>query len=254
MPLCVVIGTGAIGRPLIDALRAAGHDVIGFNRSGSDRDGVRTLDEALRLRPALVIEVAGQAALCDIAPRVLAAGIDVVGASVGALADTVFRARLQAFRTTTAARLLLPHGAVGGLDYLATVSRAADLSVVYTSRKPVAAWRDELRQMGHDVDHIGNEVVLFEGDAVTAAQRYPRNLNAGLAVALAAGLDHTRVRVVADPTVRDNTHEVRVQSALGHAHFEFMNAPDPRNPKTSRITAFSVAALALAHLERASGG
>jgi aspartate dehydrogenase len=50
------------------------------------------------------------------------------------------------------------------------------------------------------------------------------------------------VRVVADPAARGNTHEIEAKSAAGEAHFRFVNAPSPDNPKTSMVTALSLAA------------
>ncbi|RUU07022.1 DUF108 domain-containing protein, partial [Mesorhizobium sp. M6A.T.Ca.TU.002.02.2.1] len=115
----------------------------------------------------------------------------------------------------------------------------------YTSRKPPAAWRAELVALGRDGDD--GPVILFEGSAPDAAALYPKNLNAGLTVALAAGIERTRVRVVADPAVRENIHEIDVTSAAGRAHLRFENAPSPHNPKTSAITAFSLAATVMRH-------
>jgi aspartate dehydrogenase len=39
-----------------------------------------------------------------------------------------------------------------------------------------------------------------------------------------------------------NVHEIEIESAAGIAEFRFMNAPSPDNPKTSAVTALSLAA------------
>jgi hypothetical protein len=87
---------------------------------------------------------------------------------------------------------------------------SGDIAVTYTSRKPPAAWIAELTEAGLADAARSQPVTLFEGSAPEAAALYPRNLNAGLTVALAAGIDRTRVRVVADPSVTTNTHEIEV--------------------------------------------
>ena len=86
------------------------------------------------------------------------------------------------------------------------------------------------------------EIVLFEGAPAQAALLYPRNLNAGLTVALAAAPAPVTVRVIADPAVSLNTHEIEAESALGIAFMRFANRPSADNPKTSALTAASLAA------------
>jgi aspartate dehydrogenase len=128
-----------------------------------------------------------------------------------------------------------------------------EAEIRYSSRKPVAAWRRELEERGHDPDSLSQPVILFEGTPDEAAQLYPRNLNAALTVALAAAPAPVRVRVIADPEVSGNCHEIDVSSRLGRAHMEFVNAPDPDNPKTSLITAFSVIRLIEDHRSHVAG-
>lgn len=118
----------------------------------------------------------------------------------------------------------------------------SDARARYTSRKPVAAWGAELAALEVDPDRLTAPHVLFDGTAAEAVRLYPRNLNAGLTLALALGPARVSVRVVADPGAEGNTHEIDVDSAAGTARFRFFNAPPPDNPKTSLLTALSMAA------------
>src|SRR5690606_36285192 len=87
-------------------------------------------------------------------------------------------------------------------------------------------------------------VVLYEGDAATAAQKYPKNLNVAATLALAGvGMKATRVTVIADPGVTENQHTIHVDSPLGRLTTQLVNQPSPTNPKTSWIVAQSVLAL-----------
>lgn len=249
-----LIGFGAIGRALHAHLSATpGYRLTVLDRSGRrppETDGsAPTLDALIAARPALVVEAAGQAAVAELVPALLAAGIDVVVASTGALGDPDTLHALTLAAEKGGARLVVPSGAIGGLDYLAALAGVADARIEYTSRKPVAAWDEELRARGQDPATLAGEAVLFEGGAAEAARLYPRNLNAGLTVALAAGPARTRVRVVADPAVAHNTHEIRVESPLGSAELRFSNRPSPDNPKTSALTAHSLAAAVRRHFE-----
>lgn len=245
-----IIGYGAIGCDLADRLLRSGHPVTVLLRTESTSRAavlaavrtVHTVDDLIDTRPALVVEAAGQAALESLAPVLLSAGINVVAASTGALGDPAVFERLATAARRGASRLVVPAGALGGLDYLAALRDSTDATVRYTSRKPPAAWRAELVAAGHDPATLSGEVLLFEGTAAEAVRLYPRNLNAGLTVALAAAPTPVTVRVVADPAVELNTHEIEAESHLGSASMRFANRPSPGNPKTSALTAASLAA------------
>ncbi|QIB33952.1 aspartate dehydrogenase [Ancylobacter pratisalsi] len=246
-----LIGFGAIGRDLHGQLRAD-FDLTVLTRSrdrAGPKDGrhVHSIEALIAAGPDLVVEAAAQAAAIELVPALLEAGIDVVIGSTGALGDGAAAERLLAAAEAGVARLIVPAGAVGGLDYLAAISSLADARVTYTSRKPVAAWAGELAAAGIDGSRLAGAHVLFEGTAREAARLYPRNVNAGLTVALAAGHGRTRVRVVADPSVTHNTHQITVESAAGSALMCFTNLPSPSNPKTSTLTALSLAAAVRRH-------
>ena len=190
----------------------------------------------------LVVEAAGHAAVAETLPQVLAAGIPALPASTGALADDALLARLAEAAQKGDARLIVPSGAVGGLDYLAALRETPDAKVRYTSRKPPAAWGPELAAAGLAEKAAQAEIVLYEGAAREAARRYPKNLNVGLTIALAVGHDRLSVRIVSDPAAAGNTHEIEATSALGTARLSFVNLPSPTNPKTSALTAASLTA------------
>jgi aspartate dehydrogenase len=245
-----VIGYGAIGRDLCDRLGREGHRVVLLLRAGStSRESappgvpvVDTVEALIALRPQLVVEAAGQAVLDRMAESILRAGIPLIAASTGALGDPRLFSRLEAAAREAETRLILPAGALGGLDYLAALRGVSDATIRYTSRKPPAAWQAELTAAGHDPTRLRGEIVVFEGAPAQAALLYPRNLNAGLTVALAAAPAPVTVRVIADPAVSLNTHEIEAESALGAAFMRFANRPSPENPKTSALTAASLAA------------
>lgn len=240
-----LIGFGSIGRALHAALDA---DWTVLMRPGSttclppDVARVESVADLIAARPRAVVEAAGAEAARQCLPPLLEAGLAVIPASVGALADPAFHDRLQAVAAKSGGRIVLQGGALGGLDYLAAVAPQPDARARYTSRKPVAAWRAELATLGVDPDALAAPHVLFQGTAAEAAGLYPKNLNAGLTLALALGPSRVSVQVVADPDVQGNTHEIAVDSAAGTASFRFVNAPAPDNPKTSLLTALSMAA------------
>ncbi|MFC7397351.1 aspartate dehydrogenase [Chelatococcus sp. GCM10030263] len=250
-----LVGFGAIGRDVGRYLAAGNFRLTVLLREGSAArdalppglDLVGTVEELVDASPDLVVEAAGQAALAAMAPVLIGAGISVVAAATGALGDEDLIARLTGIAARSGARLIVPAGAIGGLDYLAAVRMTGDARVRYTSRKPPAAWAAELAAVSAGGQPLREPVVLFEGGAQEAARLYPRNLNAGLTVALAAGVARTRVRAIADPAATRNTHKIEVESALGSATLCFTNTPSATNPKTSALTAASLAAAVHRH-------
>lgn len=196
--------------------------------------------------PQLVIECAGHGAVREHGPAVLAAGVDLAVISIGALADEALHTELLQRAGATGARLFLPSGAVGGLDILAAARLSGIEDVVYTSRKPPRAWRGTPAERSLDLDALTSEATFFEGTARVAARDYPQNANVAATVALAgAGFERTKVRLIADPHVRRNVHEVSVRSGCADVHVRIEGKPSPANPKTSLTTAFSIARLVL---------
>lgn len=248
-----LIGRGAIAREVVGLLKGVDSRIAcaALIREESARptqfagavEPVTTIESLLQTGPHVVVEAAGHDAVATLVPKALSAGIPVVIASVGALADEQILRRLVDACAPPGGRLCIPSGAVGGLDYLRSLQFVPDATVSYTSRKAPAAWRSELHAAGVDVATVDHERVLFEGTAREAALRFPRNLNVAMAIALAGvGVHRTIVRVVADPHVNQNTHEILACSALGVAEFRFRNTPSLANPATSLLTAHSVVA------------
>jgi aspartate dehydrogenase len=248
----VVIGYGAIGKALIaqlDQEEGAYRWAVWDRGNGTPRvdagrpvTRISSVAEALAFETDLVVECAGHAAVAAIVPGLLAAGLPVLACSVGVLADSAIADSLHEAAARGNARLMLPSGAVGGLDYLRAVAHLDEVSVRYVSRKPPAAWHDELQALGIDPDTLDEPHVLFDGSADGAARRYPKNLNVSATVALnGIGMVRTQVSVVVDPAVSTNTHELRIESPAGVAEFRFENNPAPDNPKTSLLTSLSVA-------------
>ena len=241
MPVVGLIGFGTIAGQLHAAMAGRGLRWVALRRREGplppDVEAAADLAALMAARPAVVVEAAGQAAVAAHVPELLRQGHKVVLASTGALADPTLAQQVWLAALTPGARLILPSGAIGGLDYLRAVADLPGLAIRYTSRKPVAAWAAELAALGQDGRA---EVVLFEGPAAAAAQAYPKNLNVALTLALAAPRAALTVRVVADPAAAGNLHEIEVQSPAGRAEFRLLNAPAPGNPKTSLVTALSL--------------
>lgn len=202
---------------------------------------LETLDELVAWKPALVAECAGHGAVRAAVPVLLEAGIDVVIASVGALCDGALRDRLRAAAAAGGGQIILPSGAIGGLDALSAARQAGLDKVVYVGRKQPRAWLGTPAAERWDMNRLSEAAVIFEGIAEEAARLFPQNANVTAAVALAGlGFEATRVKLVADPEVTSNIHEVEASGAFGTMQVRLANRPLPDNPKTSWLAALSL--------------
>jgi aspartate dehydrogenase len=238
-----VIGYGAIGRTLVAALAPIrGIEVAGILVRGAKAgpEGMPMVTDAaalLALGVEAVVECAGHGGLKAHGAAVLAGGVDLVVASVGALADRDLDARLRA----AGGRLVIPSGAVAGLDALGAAREAGLDSVDYVGRKPPQAWRGTPAEKLIDLDGVTEPAVFFESDARTAALTFPQNANVVAAVALAGlGFEATRVTLMVDPSVPNNQHQVTARGAFGEVSTHVIARTLPDNPKTSMLAPFSL--------------
>ncbi|MDB5849387.1 MAG: hypothetical protein JWP29_3139 [Rhodoferax sp.] len=200
-----------------------------------------TLAEVLRSQPTLVVECAGHQAVDAHGVAVLLAGIELLVASVGSLADAAREQALRQAAQQSHRQLILPAGAIGGIDWLAAARSTGLARVVYRSRKPPAAWAGSAAEALCDLQALTSAFTFFRGTAREAALQFPRNANVAATVALAGlGFEATEVEMVADPAAPGNQHEVEAEAGGGTMRLGIVGHPDPRNPRTSVMTAHSV--------------
>jgi aspartate dehydrogenase len=192
--------------------------------------------------PDVVAECASHVAVREYGPAILATGCDLVVISIGSLSDDGLRMRLEQAAAKGGGRVVLPAGAIGGIDALAAARLSGLESVVYTGRKPPKAWRGTPAETLLDLDALKEPAVFFEGHARKAAQDYPFNANVAATLALAGiGFEKTQVRLIADPGVTRNVHEFAVRSACGDFTMKLEGRPSAANPKTSLMAGYSMA-------------
>lgn len=237
-----MIGQGAIGTYVRDALLERDHEIAAtMTRSSRVEELADDID--------LVIDCAGHEALRSFGPGILGRGIDLVTVSVGALADADTYAALRQAALAGDAELHLASGAIGALDCLQAARIGKLERVTYVGRKPPAGWRGSPAEQRLDLDKLDAAAVHFEGTARVAATEYPKNANVAAAVALAGpGFDATQVRLIADPGVDENIHEIEAVGDFGRFSFEIRGRSLPGNPRSSALAAMS----AVACVERAS--
>jgi len=189
----------------------------------------------------LVIECANQKVVAESADFFLAKGMDLLVMSVGALVQGSLFSRLTSRAQEKGCRIYLPSGAIGAIDALQAAKLRGLDEVTLTTRKPPQS----LSQVeGVDLENLKEPRVLYEGPASEAVVKFPQNVNVAATLSLAGlGPEKTRVRVVADPGVHQNIHEIHARGTFGSFEIRLANWPNPDNPKTSLLSCLSVVSL-----------
>lgn len=248
----VLVGWGAIAQRVAGLLadRRAAVDLVAVAARSQPGDlplGAAWLQapEALsEVAPDLVVEAAGRAAVEPWGQAALRCAPAFIVSSTSAFCDDAVLDRLLATAQAHGSRVIIPPGALAGVDALAAASALPLDEVVHRIVKPPAAWRGTPAETVVDLDRLSEATVFFSGTARQAAEAYPANANVAAITALAGiGLDRTRVELVADPAAAGNGHRLQARGAFGSLDVTIENRPLATNPKSSEMAALSLVRL-----------
>ncbi len=255
MVLTVAIGgLGAIGAHLARALDAGVDGLRLVAVSARDQEKAKRTIAGFRDVPKLVglaelaeladvvVEAAPAAVFEQIAEAAIGRGRIFVPSSVGALLP---RMHLVERARETGARIVVPTGALLGLDAVRAAAEGNVSSVTIETRKPPRGLEGApyLVENKIDVFAITTPTIVFKGNAFDAAKGFPANVNVAAALALAGiGPERTMVEIWGDPTVTRNTHTIRVEAETVRLTMTIENVPSEENPRTGKITPLSILA------------
>jgi aspartate dehydrogenase len=254
-----LLGAGTIARLVLGHIRSGllpGVEVSAIAaRPGSARAALAGQDygvpvveghEALlALQPQAVLEAASHEAVREHLVALLDAGVSVIVLSAGALADDALRRSAERAAARSRALLYVPSGGIGGLDALKAACVAGVQEVSIEVAKPPRAWKGIpfVEKLGVDLDGLRAPCVLFDGTAREGVPHFPANVNIAAVLSMAGiGFDRTRLKVVADPALKFNTHFIVIRGKTGRIDIKFESVAMPENPKTSMLACFSALA------------
>ena len=247
-------GFGAIGRPLATALDRGipGLTLTALAARDQDRLKVATNDFSNKVAITTVSELSSHAdivvecipanAFRRIAEPALRAGRIFVPLSVGALLEAADLIELAAAK---GARIVVPTGALLGLDAVRATAQGTIHSVRMITRKPPQSLRGapHLERHGISLEGLEEPLQVFAGSAREGARGFPANVNVAAALSLAGiGADRTRLEIGADPGLSRNTHRIEVDADSARFTMQIENVPSSDTPGTGRITPLSVIA------------
>lgn len=233
-----IVGCGAIANTIVNEIKSeSGIKIKYFYDTDIERaenlaqiaGGIAVLKlEDMLDDVDLVLESASPIALKNIALGILEKGIDLMVMSVGALMDKEFRNQVHKTAHENHAKVYAPSGAIVGLDGIKAASIGKINRASLTTRKSP-------KSLGREVEE---EEILFEGKASEAVEKFPVNINVAASLSIACNMD-IDVKIIVDPKVDRNVHEVLVQGDFGEFRTSSENVPFAANPKTSMLAAFS---------------
>ena len=254
-PLTVAVGgLGVIGLPVARALDAGIHGLELVAVSARDRDkAARNMADFAKPVPVLglaelagraqiVVECAPAAVFAELAEAAVEAGRTLVTVSCGALLD---RMDLVERARATGARIVIPTGALLGLDAVRAAAEGTIHSVRMVTRKPPGSLAGAPYLTERNIELVGltEPRKIFEGTAREGARGFPANVNVAAALSLAGiGPDRTRLEIWADPAQTRNSHRIVVEADAARFELSIENVPSEENPRTGKLTPLSVIA------------
>ncbi len=237
-----IIGLGAIGNYLAERIIESGKfqlsAVYDIDESRY-HEFSKTLNSPILHLPVnefpndtdIFIECASVDAVEDIVKEGLSRSKTVIIASIGGLIE---KQSLWDIINSSNGKLMLPSCAIGGLDIIKAIPRDDIEELTLTTRK-------NPKSLTEEYSDIESEVEIFSSNAGEAVKKFPRNINVAALLSIAGiGPDRTKVRIIADPNVERNIHEVSIKSKSGNYKITCENFPFESNPKSSKLAAQSI--------------
>jgi aspartate dehydrogenase len=246
-------GLGAVGlevaKRLIDGIDGLTLTAVAVRDADKARRALPQIGDMIALRTAaaladdcdVVVECLPPALFRDIAIAAIDKGRIFMPLSVAQLLDNgdlIERAK------QTGARIVVPTGALLGLDAVRAAAEGTIHSVKMVTRKPPAGLDGAPYLREHNISVVGLTAPLkvFGGSARDGARGFPTNVNVAAALSLAGiGPDRTSLEIWADPGVTRNTHTITVDADTMRFTMTIENVPSA-NPRTGKSVAPSTVA------------
>ncbi len=248
-----IIGCGAIGSRIAESVKkdmtrqakvSALYDVdeqraMALARKLSIKGVVKSSLQEVVDNCDLMVEAVSAANTRSIIRTALLAKKNVLAMSVGRLLNSQ---SLFDLAKRQGCSILLPSGAICGIDAIKAAAIVGIDSITITTRKPPAglAGNPYFESKGIRLSKIKKETLVFEGSVDEAVKYFPRNINVAATLALASGVkDKIIVRILTSPKYVSNTHEIEVKGSFGRIWTRTDNVVCPDNPKTSYLAVLS---------------
>lgn len=248
-----IVGCGAIGSRIARSVsKDLSKDCQVSGLFDIDTTKSQNLEKALKLRGVakktlrdlvrscdLMVEAVNAPETKSIIKQALEAKCSVLAMSVGKILHAVDLFKLAKRNKCS---LLIPSGAIAGIDAIKAASLVHIDKITLTTRKPPTGFglNPYFEQQRINLTDIKKETTLFEGDVETAVKFFPQNINVAATIALAShALDKLTIRIMTSPDYKVNSHEIEVIGDFGRITTKTENVVCPDNPRTSYLAVLS---------------
>ncbi|MEM6811774.1 MAG: aspartate dehydrogenase domain-containing protein [Pseudomonadota bacterium] len=240
-----VAGCGALGSIVCQSLREGleGYEFVGISDIDEKDFGMPNLSFAeLADQCDWIVECLPPKTVPDLAKEVLSRNKTLLMISACSL---LLFPEIKELLATSDGRILVPSGALCGLDAISALNCAGiDNALIATTKPPIGLkGAPYIESENIQLDDITEKTLIFKGNAYDAAQAFPANVNVAATLALAGiGPEKTQVEVWADPNAKGNRHDILVTGGTSTIRTSVENVPDPDNPKSSLLAGYSIVA------------
>jgi aspartate dehydrogenase len=248
-----ILGCGAIGSRIAQSIKgdlkkfcslAGLYDIDAATAKNLEqqlktRQKTKTSLEALIRASDLIVESCSDPDTLPLIQKIINAKKHVLVMSSGKL--------IQADHLLTRAKrnrcaVLIPSGAVAGIDAVKSAAVAGIRTITITTRKPPKGLKNNpyLIKKKIDIGKIKKETIIFDGKVAAAVKAFPQNINVAATLAMASQCPkRLRIRIITSPRFKSNSHEIEITGKAGKIITRTENVPCPDNPKTSYLAALS---------------
>jgi aspartate dehydrogenase len=246
--LAVAIDSGKVGSATLVALFDTIEDAAQRLRMRLQNDNVAIFSNFSELTSSrefkvadIVIEAASQAAAKNFSRNVVEFNKDLLLMSVGALADELFLSQLLSVVSMSGKHIYIPSGAIAGIDAIKSVKGMLDSVTLTTTKNPSAlAGAPFFNSDPNRLKSMKKKTLVYQGPAADAVNKFPANINVAAVLSLAGlGIQETKVKIIADPHITVNQHQIEAAGSFGSMAITVRNIPSPNNPKTSFLAVLS---------------
>ena len=190
----------------------------------------------------IIVESASGAAVREYAKQILSDGKYLIIFSVGELVDDTLLKELESEAARNTGVIHIPTGAIAGIDAIRSARNNIHEITITTTKNPKSLAGAPYFDIFKDIhlQALRHRTVLYDGDVRKAVRLFPSNVNVFAALALATGnIAKIKVKIVADPNIKVNRHEIDVRGDFGVLQIVASNIPHPENPRTSTLAVLS---------------
>ena len=246
--LAVAIDSGKVGSATLVALFDTVEDAAQKLKLRLRKDNVAIFSSFSELASSsefkdadIVIEAASQAVAKIFSKHVVENKKDMLIMSVGALADEFFLSQLLSEVYSNGNHIYVPSGAIAGIDAIRSVKGMLDSVTLTTTKNPRAlAGAPFFNSEPTRLNSIKKKTLVYQGTASRRSQQISCQYQRSAILSLAGiGIQQTKVKIIADPNITVNQHQIEATGAFGEMSITVRNVPSPNNPKTSFLAILS---------------